>query len=199
MGTVYYVHRLSPDYAVDLLCLRRRFQDMDCEEIMGPYHAYVDPCPQHVPRTLNFTSGQANVDLAMMGGPEAGGVASNLWEWFRHEESDDPRVWATRSARLVGWHNLDLPLIPGATRFPYRYSLPEEIPAIRDTLGETTVEELRSNLRASFKQDLVETRGISNRPQDQIIEEVPPRLLETLKALCESADAAGEIVIYNLR
>lgn len=199
MGTVYYVHRLPPDLAVDLLCVRRRFQDMDHEDFLGPYQGYVEPLQTDVPRTVNFVSGQTNIDIAMLAGPDADGVASNLWKWFRHEETDNVRVWSTRGVRLVGWHELDLPLIPGATRFPYRYSLPEDIRTIQESLRSVTVTELRDNLRACFKRDLVRLDGISYMPQQKIVDEIPPRLLETLRAFYNAAVTEGEIVIYNLR
>ena len=198
MGTVYYVHRLSADLAVDLLCLRRRFQDMDHEDFLGPYQRFKEPLQKEVPRTVNFISGQNNVDLAMIAGPEAEGVASNLWDWFRNKESEDPRAWSTRGARLVGWHGLDLPLIPGANRFPYRYSLPEEISVIQETLRDVTVAELRENLTACFEQNLVRLDGISYMPQQQIVDEIPPRLLETLRAFYAAAASEGEVIIYNL-
>lgn len=199
MGTLYYVHRLSFDLAVDLLCVRRRFQDIDHEDFLGPYQRYRESLQTEIPRTLNFISGYTNIDLGMLAGPDAEGVSSNLWNWFRHHETDDVRVWSTRGARLVGWHALDLPLVQGATRFPYRYSLPEDIPAIQETLRDVTVDELRDNLTACFERDLVRLDGISNMPEQQILDEIPPRLLETLRAFYEKAASCGEIVIYNLR
>ena len=199
MGTLYYVHRLPSDLAVDLLCVRRRFQDMDHEDFLGPYQRYREPLQTEVPRTINFISGYTNIDLAMIAGPEAGGVASNLWDWFRNKESDNPRIWSTRGACLVGWHALDLPLIPGATGFPYRYSLSEDICTIQKTLQDVTVVELRDNLTACLKRDLVRLDGVSYMSQQKIVDEIPPRLLETLRAFYAEAAAAGEIVIYNLR
>lgn len=199
MGTLYYVHRLPFDLAVDLLCVRRRFQDMDHEDYLGPYQRYREPLQAEVPRTVNFISGYTNIDLAMIAGPQAGGVASNLWEWFRNEESDDPRVWSTRGARLVGWHKLDLPLVPGATIFPYRYSLPEEISVIQETLDGISVPELRDNLTACLEHDLVRLDGVSHMPKPQIVDEIPPRFLETLRAFYDAAATEGEMIIYNLR
>ncbi len=199
MGTLYYVHRLPPDRAVDLLCVRRRFQDMDHEDFLGPYQPYVESLQKEVPRTIDFISGYTNIDLAMLAGPKAGGVATNLWDWFRNRESDDVLAWSTRGARLVGWHRLDLPLVPGATIFPYRYSLPEEIHMIQETLRDVTVATLRDNLTACFERDLVRLNGVSFMPQEQILDEIPPRLLETLRAFYAAAAAEGEMIVYNLR
>jgi hypothetical protein len=172
---------------------------MDHEDFLGPYQRYWVQVQNDVPRTVNFVSGQTNIDIALLAGPDADGVASNHWKWFRHEETDNVRIWSTRGSRLVGWHELDLPLVRGANRFPYRYSLPEDIRTIQETLRVVTVAELRDNLKACFERDLVRLDGISYMPQQKIVDEIPPCLLETLRRFYEEANANGEIVIYNLR
>lgn len=199
MSTVYYVHRLPPDLAVDLLCVRRRFQDMDHEDLLGPYQRYTEPPQPEVPRTVNFRSGYSNVDIAMLAGPDAEGIASSLWGWFCQEETNDVRVWSTRGARLVGWHVLELPLIPGATQFPYRYSLPTDISRIQEVLDTITVAELQANLAECLHRGMVRADELQNMSTSQIIDNVPRRFLEMLRRFYDEAEASGEIVIYNLR
>lgn len=203
MGRVYSVHRYSLDIAVDLLSLRRRVQDVDHPTFYAPLQRYRDPPADVPPRTIDFISAMNNTDLAMMVGPKCEGLTGgNMWKWHSTHEADDPRLWTTRGARLVGWHEY-VPTREGAGDFPLRYSIPQDVDAILETLQELSTEELQANMEQSFDAGLVETEFYRVKrdeiPLRDLVEEVVPNLLQTLRMFYTAAQEENEIAVYVLR
>lgn len=203
MGRVYSIHRYAPDTAVDLLSLRRRVQDVDHPTFYAPLHRYRDASPRTPPRTLDFVSAYNNADLAVVVGPECEGlVADSMWRWHETHETEDPRLWATRGARRVGWHK-HVPTQEGAGDFLLRYSVPQDIDAITKELERLSVADVQSNVAESYDAGLVETefyRTSSHEiSREALVHEVAPNLLKTLRMFYAAAQAEGEIAVYVLR
>ncbi len=213
MGIYANAYRLPLGIAVDWLAVRTRFQDIDVDhhELLVPHHNCWQPTPNKPPRDLYMSRMDSRV-LDVMTGAHHGPPTAMYRLFQTKEQDDDPRAWAALGARLVGWPKDKLPLVQGADAYPPRYTLPQEIEMICDTLAQMTPAQMREQFDRAVADSRSEEavrrwarlgyegeayKGYESEKEEA--HEAAVNLLLNMRQFYEAALKERQIVIHDMR